>query len=138
MPGNKPGSGQLQVFVGHEFSNAKIDDFRGSVDEALADSGLNLYYADQQLVAGKQIFVDKIVPVIDRAAFGIYDISEPANANVLLELGAGLALQEICVIVCSAGTKVPSNLQGLDRIEYQSFRELTIELRKKTKQFWPS
>jgi len=126
-----------QVFVGHEFTADMIADLRQAVDSALKDSGLVAYYADKELVPNKQILLDKIIPVIHHSAFGIYDISNPEKPNVFLELGAGLARRKICIITCKLGTDIPSNLQGIDRIEYRSFEDLGAQLRVKTKPFWP-
>lgn len=126
-----------QVFVGHEFAADMTDNLRQAVDSALEGSGLVAYYADRELVPNAQIFLDKILRVIHHSAFGIYDISNPEKPNVFLELGAGLARRKICIIICELETKIPSNLQGLDRIEYQSFDDLKVQLRVKAKPFWP-
>ena len=128
---------RYQVFVAHEFSADMIDDLRNTIDSALKGSGLTCYYADHKLLPGKQVFLDKILPVIHHSAFGIYDISNPAKTNVYLELGAGLARRKTCVITCKQGTPVPSDLQGLDRIQYSSFKNLSIQLRAKTRDLWP-
>lgn len=131
------GQVRRQVFVGHELTADMIADLRQAVDSALKGSGLAAYYADKELVPNKQIFLDKILPVIHHSAFGIYDISSPEKPNVFLELGAGLARRNICIIICRSGTNILSNLQGLDRIEYRSFEDLGAQLRIKTKPFWP-
>lgn len=125
-----------QVFVGHEFTKAARDDLRDAIKQALRGSGLDPWYADDELWNG-QIFVDKIIPQIDNSMFGIYDISNPDVPNVFLELGAAIARRKAYVIICRSGTKIPANLDGLDRIEYQSLKELRSELRKKTKPLWP-
>ena len=36
-----------------------------------------------------------------------------------------------CFIICKRGTKLPSDVLGLDRIEYDSYSHLTKELRAK-------
>lgn len=125
-----------QVFVGHEYTKAAKDDLREAVKQALRGSGLAPLYADDELWDG-QIFVDKIVPQIDNALFGIYDISNPKIPSVFLELGAAIARRKAYVIICKSGTEIPANLGGLDRIEYESFKQLRKELRKKTKLMWP-
>jgi len=53
------------------------------------------------------------------------------RSNVFLELGAGLALERPCIIICKHGTTVPADLQGLDRIEYRSYIDLTAQLKDK-------
>lgn len=125
-----------QVFIGHEYTKAARDDLRDALKKALKGSGLEPLYADDELWNG-QIFVDKIVRQIDDSMFGIYDISNPGVHNVFLELGAAIARRKAYVIICKLGTKIPTNLDGLDRIEYESYKQLGIELRKKTKRLWP-
>lgn len=117
-------------FVAHEFSREKKDDLRKAIEEGLADSGLTPYYADADLRQG-HIFVDKILPKIRHTRFGIYDISNPNKANVFLELGAAIAIGKPYFIVCWRGTEIPADLQGLDRIEYQSYSDLTDQLKAK-------
>lgn len=117
-------------FVAHEFSAEKRDDLRGAIEQALADSGLTPYYADVELRQG-HIFMDKILPKIRHTRFGIYDISNPKKANVFLELGAAIATGKPYFIVCKTDTEIPADLQGLDRIEYQSYSDLTKQLKAK-------
>jgi len=117
-------------FVAHEFSREKKDDLRKAIEEALVDSGLTPYYADAELRQG-HILMDKILPKIRHTRFGIYDISNPKKANVFLELGAAIAMGKPYFILCEAGTDIPADLQGLDRIEYQSYSDLTDQLKVK-------
>lgn len=123
-----------KYFVAHQFSRDQIDDLRAAIDSALSDSGLAPYYADNELRQG-HIFKDKILEKIKVSRFGIYEISNPDRPNVFLELGAGLALGKVCIIICKPGTEVPADLQGLDRIEYQSYRDLTSQLNDKLKPY---
>jgi predicted nucleotide-binding protein len=125
-----------QVFVGHEYTKAAKDDLRPLIKQALRGSGLEPWYADDELWDG-HIFKDKIIHQIDSSIFGIYDISNPEALNVSLELGAAIALGRDYVIICESGTKIPSNLDGLDSIRYESYRQLRTELRRKTKPRWP-
>lgn len=118
------GQVRQQILVGHEFTADTVDNLRQAVDSALEDSGLVAYYADRKLVPNAQIFLDKILPVIYHSAFRVYDISNPEKTNVFLKLGAGLARRKICIIICKLGTNIPSNIQGLDRSEYQRFDDL--------------
>lgn len=125
-----------QVFVGHEYTKAARDDLRDAIKQALRGSGLDLLYADDELWNG-HIFRGKIIRQIDTSVFGIYDISNPEAPNVFLELGAAIALGRDWVIICKSETKIPSNLDGLDSIRYESYKQLRKELRKKTKRRWP-
>ena len=118
----------MEYFVAHEFSKEQIDDLRRAIDAALSGSGLTPYYADGELRQG-HIFRDKIVPKIRDTRFGIYDISNPSKPNVFLELGAGLALGKPCIMICRSRTTIPADLEGLDRIEYESHQQLTEQLK---------
>lgn len=126
-----------QVFVGHEYTRAAIDDLRETIKGAFKRSRFTPWYADNELWKG-HIFVDKIVPQIKNSVFGIYDISNPEAANVFLELGAAIVLGRPYVIICKAEVKIPANLDGLDSIRYQSLKHLKDELKKKIKRDWPN
>jgi hypothetical protein len=119
-----------EYFVAHEFSAEKKDDLRGAIENALAGLGLTPYYADNELRQG-HIFTDKILPEIRHTRFGIYDVSNPRKANVFMELGAAIAMEKPYFIICRCGTKLPSDVLGLDRIEYESYVHLTRELKAK-------
>jgi predicted nucleotide-binding protein len=119
-----------EYFVAHEFSRQKRDDLRRAIDEALADSGLTPYYADIEVRQG-HIFKDKILLKIRETQFGIYDVSNPRKPNVFMELGAAIAMDKTCFIICWKGTRLPSDVLGLDHIEYDSHLDLTDQLRAK-------
>jgi hypothetical protein len=119
-------------FVAHEFSAGQLDDLRKAVQDALRDTGLEPYFADKEIIEG-QIFLNKILPKIGQSRFGIYDISNPAKPNVFIELGAALALGCRYYIIVREGVEIPSDLQGLDRIQYHSFEHLKAQLREKIK-----
>ena len=121
---------QTEYFVAHEFSRAEVDDLRKAIAKALAGSGLRAYYADNEVREG-HIFRDKILPKIGATRFGIYDLSNPEKPNVFMELGAAMGMGKSYFIICRRGTKLPSDVQGLDRIEYDSYSHLTRELKAK-------
>src|ERR1700733_10521672 len=104
-------------FVAHDFSAGQLDDLRKAIQEALRDSGLEPYFADKEGIEG-QILLSKILPKIAKSRFGIYDISAPEKPNVFIELGAAIAIESPYYIIARKGTPIPSDLQGLDRIEY--------------------
>lgn len=117
-------------FVAHEFSASGLDDLRTAIKEALSSSGLEPYFADKEIIEG-QIFINKILPKIRNCRFGIYDISNPTKPNVFIELGAAIAIGARYYIVVREDVSIPSDLQGLDRIEYRSFEHLKTQLREK-------
>jgi len=132
---SRRGKDQKQYFVAHEFSPAEMDDLRRAIAEALAGSGLRPYYADSEVREG-HIFRDKIVPKIRATRFGIYDLSNPEKPNVFMELGAAIGMGKPYFIICRQSTKLPSDVLGLDRIEYESYAHLTRELKAKTRDAW--
>jgi hypothetical protein len=121
---------KFDYFVGHSFGDRDADDLREAIEEAL--DGLRPYYADKDYAEG-QIFKDKILERIKETKFGLYEISQH-SPSVYLELGAAIALEKRVYILCKAGTKIPSNLAGLDRIEYTSFKHLKKQLREKVQE----
>lgn len=121
---------KFDYFVGHSFGGTDAGDLREAIEEAL--DGLRPYYADKDYAEG-QIFKDKILERIKETKFGLYEISQH-SPSVYLELGAAIALEKRAYILCKAGTKIPSNLAGLDRIEYTSFKHLREQLREKVQE----
>lgn len=122
---------KTEFFVAHSFTKSYREDFRKALKDALCGCLNNRepYYADAEIRKG-HIFINKIIPKIKSTQFGIYEISEE-NSNVFLELGVAMALNKTYYILCKKGTKIPANLKGLDRIQYESFLELTGQLKKK-------
>jgi hypothetical protein len=121
-----------EYFVAHEYVQDQTDDLRESIEDVLRDSRLKPYYADAEVKEG-HILLNKILPKITSTKFGIYEISNPKKPNVFLELGMAIALGKQYYIIVRKGTEIPSDLQGLDRIEYGSMKELKEELKKKVK-----
>ena len=117
-------------FVAHEYSKDKKDDLREAIESAFEKSNLKAYYADIEI--RQKHILEKIERRILETQFGIYDLSN-SNPNVCLELGFARAVGKPYYIIIKKGSKLHSNLQGLDRIEYLSYKHLTNELKKKKK-----
>ena len=90
------------------------------------------YFAGKEVIEG-QILLNKVRPTIAGSRFGIYDISNPERTNVFIELEGAIALDCSYYIVVRKVTVIPSDLQGPDRIEYQSFEDLGKQLRGEIK-----
>ncbi len=120
---------EYHYFVAHEFSKPEIDDLREAIEKGFEGTGLNAYYADREV--GQAHILDKIKGRISRTQFGIYDITNIRKTNVFLELGFAMGVKKPFYIICKRGTEVPSDLQGLDRIEYESHKELTEHIKTK-------
>jgi hypothetical protein len=115
-------------FVAHAFTKEKIDDLREAIKKALEDFNLEPYYADQEV--RNQHILCKICEKIRCSKFGIFEISE-GNPNVTLELGMAWGFRKKALLLAKKGFKIPADLEGLDRLEYESFRDLTEKLRTK-------
>ena len=71
---------------------------------------------------------------IDRikgAQFGIYDLTALGSPPTLLELGAALGMGKEAIIIHKKGSPLPEWLKQLNRIEYESFSDLTDKLKRR-------
>lgn len=68
---------------------------------------------------------------IKRSKFGIYDLSTPEKVDVLIELGAALAMGKEVILIYKKGIPLSETMKPLNRIEYEGFPDLTDKLRKK-------
>jgi hypothetical protein len=115
------------VFVAYPYAFSK-EDYRNSFSEVGDEFGVTFLYADEE-ITNKQI-LDKIKGMIEGATFSIFDITS-WNANVALELGIAVGLNEDYYILFNPEhdqTDVPSDLGGIDRLQYSDFTSLKSEL----------
>lgn len=118
---------EYDYFVAHQFSNEERDDLREAIEKAFKRCGFNAYYADAEV--RQTHILEKIKDSILRTLFGIYDITNTKKPNVFIELGIAMAAGKPFYIICKKGTEIPADLQGLDRIEYKSYKNLTKEIK---------
>lgn len=129
-----------EYFVAHSFVKEEMDDLRSAIREALDGYQLEPYYADNELRQAH--ILCKICEKIRKTRFGIYDVSGEKstgrpNPNVTLELGMAYGFGQKVILIARKGSKL-SDISGIDRIEYQSYKELTKELKKKIDGFLKS
>lgn len=122
---------RYDYFVAHEFSAQERDDLREAIHRAFEGSDLTAYYADLDVRQNIGHILQKIKDVILTTQFGIYDVSNPKKPNVFIELGFAIAANKPSYIICKKGTEIPADLAGLDRIQYESYKNLTHLLRTK-------
>ncbi|MCP2308234.1 hypothetical protein [Kitasatospora paracochleata] len=83
-------------------------------------------FAEQQVSNGHVL--EKIIRMIEAAAFGIYDVTL-WNANVTLEYGVALGLGGKALIAFNPDktelSDVPSDVRGYDRLQYRDLEQLT-------------
>lgn len=117
------------VFVAYPYSFSK-NDYRDSFSAVGEEFGISFLYADEQ-ITNKQI-LDKIRGMIEQSVFSIFDVTT-WNPNVALELGIAVGLDEDYYILFDPTrdqTEVPSDLGGIDRLQYEDFSSLKDELRR--------
>ena len=119
------------IFIGHRFTKEYMDDFREAVRLAVGQYGdVQIMAADFQYAQG-HILKDKIQPLIDRAWFCIFDITDETKPNVFIELGYAYGKSKF--VILTSRTQPPTDLAGYDVIIYDSFKEL----REKLAQYLP-
>ena len=121
---------RYDYFVAYDFKIPDKDDLINAIKVAFEGTSMNGYYADLEIKAnGKHIF-NKIEEMIQSTEFGIYEISTN-NQNVSLELGLAKGAKKRFYILAKKGTLIPSDLQGMDRLEYDDYHQLTEIIRQK-------
>lgn len=118
-----------QVFVAYSYRLYPKDDYR-ALYKALEDKyDVTFIFADEKIT--NMHIMKKIETFIRGSDFSIFDISG-WNPNVTLELGFAMAVGEQWYIAIDPSRteikEVPSDLRGLDRIEYGSYTELGNKL----------
>jgi hypothetical protein len=73
------------------------------------------------------------VDQIKHCKLGIYDLSTPDSIEVVLELGAALALGREVFIIYIKGSQRSALLDPFDPLEYEDYSDLRAKLKKKLK-----
>ncbi|MCS6711645.1 hypothetical protein JSY14_06255 [Brachybacterium sp. EF45031] len=123
-----PSSGIRQVFVAYPYSIPK-DDYRRPYNEVGKAFRVKFVFADERI--SDLHILEKIKGYIQESRFGIYDITG-WNPNVALELGLALGMNATSYIAFDPSKTrtedVPSDLRGMDRMQYDSFTSLEDRL----------
>ena len=127
-----------QVFVAYAYGLYDKRDYRkvfGNLERAF---GIRFIFADEKIT--NMHILQKILSYIKSSDFSIFDISS-WNPNVTLELGIALALSEDWYICFNPKetdlSEVPSDIRGIDRIQYISFADLEDKLTALLDQRYP-
>lgn len=118
-----------QVFVAYSYNLYPKDDYRRIYQEIEQKYPVSFIFADEKIT--NMHIMAKIVSYIKGAEFSIFDISG-WNPNVTLELGFAMATNDNWYIsYCPKHTPsddVPSDIKGIDRIQYDSLTEYAGKL----------
>lgn len=118
------------VFVGIPFNMRRV--FEEGIQPVVKAFGLECWRAKELLRTGD--FSCKICGIIQSCEFAIFDISK-LSPNVMLELGFAYALGKQVIVLKHRAVEMPSNLSGIEPIEYTSIATLRDGLRKYLKFF---
>jgi hypothetical protein len=111
------------VFVAYPYSISKAD-YRGVYTQITNEFGVQFTYADEE-ITNKHI-LEKIGRMMSEADFGLFDITY-WNPNVALELGLAIGKGYEYYILWNPTVdqdKPPSDIGGIDRIEYKDYAQL--------------
>ncbi|MCS0494344.1 hypothetical protein NVS89_04485 [Ancylobacter sp. MQZ15Z-1] len=132
------GKKQKYVFVAYPYRIYNKNDYRKPYHEIAKAFSVTFVFADERI--STLHILDKIRGHIRECEFGIYDITG-WNPNVTLELGLALGLGEKAFIAFDPKKtelkEVPSDVQGIDRIQYDSFYSLGEQLTRLIGQEFP-
>jgi len=117
------------IFVAYAYNLYDKRDYR-SVFTALEKTyGVKFLFANEKIT--NMHILQKIISYIKASDFSLFDISG-WNPNVTLELGIALAISDKWYICFNPEktpvAEVPSDIKGIDRIQYISFSELNEKL----------
>lgn len=127
-----------QIFVAYAYNLYDQRDYRKVYASLEKSFGVKFIFADEKIT--NMHILQKIISYIRGSDFSLFDISA-WNPNVTLELGIALATSDdwyICFNPEQTDIKeVPSDIRGLDRIQYTSFSELEDRLSVLLDQWYP-
>ncbi len=122
-------SSRKQIFVAYSYRLYPKTDYRKVYKELEEKFDVTFIFADEKIT--NMHIMKKIETFIRGSDFSVFDISG-WNPNVTLELGFAMAATEQWYIAIDPSKteikEVPSDLRGLDRIEYSSYTELGDKL----------
>jgi predicted nucleotide-binding protein len=127
-----------QVFVAYSYRLYPRSDYRNVYKQIEKSYDVTFIFADEKIT--NMHIMKKIESFIRDSDFAIFDISG-WNPNVTLELGFAMALNEQWYIAIDPSKtevdEVPSDLRGLDRIQYGSYSELGEKIQTVMAQRYP-
>lgn len=118
------------VFVGIPFNMRSV--YKEGIQPAVKSFGLECRRADELPRTGD--FSCKICGLIQSCEFSIFDITR-LSPNVLVELGFAYASGKQVIVLKKRGVELPSNLWGIEPVEYTTVATLREELKRYLKTF---
>jgi len=126
-----------QIFVAYAYNIYPQEDYRKIFSGLERTYGVKFIFADEKIT--NMHILQKIISYIDASDFSLFDISG-WNPNVTLELGLAYRSENWYIAFNPDKTPVsdvPSDIKGIDRIQYKSFTELEEKLSLLLEQRYP-
>jgi predicted nucleotide-binding protein len=126
-----------QIFVAYAYNIYPEADYRKIFSALEKAYGVKFIFADEKIT--NLHILQKIISYIDASDFSLFDISG-WNPNVTLELGLAYRSDSWYIAFNPDKTPVadvPSDIKGIDRIQYKSFTELEEKLSLLLEQRYP-
>jgi hypothetical protein len=117
-----------EYFIG---TGVKDSSVLGAIQRTLEESGLSMVSTEQANSTSDSL--GERIERIKRARVGIYDLSDPKNREVCIELGAALALGKTAIVTYQQGAALPEALKPVPSIEYKDTNSLSNALKKMVK-----
>lgn len=120
-----------KVFVAHAYRDLtyKRDDYRSAFSDLKSQlKGVSFVFADDDITS--QHISAKIITKIESSDILLFDITS-WNPNVTLELGVALGLKKKLFLLFDptyGGENVPSDISGMERIQYQSMTDMKTKI----------
>lgn len=120
---------KLTVFVACPYTLFPLDDYKAVFSAVKRTYDIDFKFADEQIT--NQYILSKITNYTRESDISIYDVTG-WNANVALDLGIAVGLNRRYFILLNTkidvNKDVPSDIKGIDRIQYASNQELEAKL----------
>jgi len=136
LDGMPPRPLKRQIFVAYAY-NIYPEDYRKIFSALEKAYGVKFIFADEKIT--NLHILQKIISYIDASDFSLFDISG-WNPNVTLELGLAYRSDNWYIAFNPDKTPiddVPSDIKGIDRVQYKSFTELEEKLSLLLEQRYP-
>ncbi len=127
-----------QVFVAYAYGLYDKRDYRKIFTNIEENYDVRFIFADEKIT--NMHIMQKIISYIKSSDFSIFDISG-WNPNVTLELGFAMATSSDWYICFNPEKtqqdEVPSDIKGIDRLQYKSFSDFSDQLIALIEQRYP-
>ena len=113
------------IFLDIPYQNAYLT-YEKQIRTTVKKSGLNVIIAKNRQKS--DVLLCKVCQLIQTCRYGIADISEE-SLNIPFELGLMYGLGKSCAILKQKNAKQPSDVQGIEYIQYENTDELNNQLK---------